>query len=280
MFKNESEILKEWITHYLNEGCSRFFLIDNGSTDAYGITLNSFSDHVELIVDATRHAQAELYNKHFLEKTRAFDWTLICDLDEFVYARDKHTTIRGYLHSVDADVTQVVIPWKLFGSNGYNDGEIEPPSVIDNFTKRANYDKESGFQGVSQIDGDMKFNLVKSLQRTAAVERFDVHRSSMASGRAIQSNGEEMVDGPFAPMNETTLMASQLHLNHYAIRSWDWFSRIKVTRGDGISSSAENARSREYYDAFDSVSSDVHDFELCRKLSTVQEEGEDRPSCS
>ena len=35
IFKNESHILKEFITHYIKQGVDHFFLIDNGSNDNY-----------------------------------------------------------------------------------------------------------------------------------------------------------------------------------------------------------------------------------------------------
>ena len=35
MFKNESHIMKEFITHYLKQGVDHFIMIDNGSNDNY-----------------------------------------------------------------------------------------------------------------------------------------------------------------------------------------------------------------------------------------------------
>ena len=33
VFKNEADVLDEWIQHYVLEGVSKLYLIDNGSTD-------------------------------------------------------------------------------------------------------------------------------------------------------------------------------------------------------------------------------------------------------
>ena len=52
IFKNESEILDEWITHYIREGCSKFFLIDNGSSDNYIEKLAKYKDIVETVIDS------------------------------------------------------------------------------------------------------------------------------------------------------------------------------------------------------------------------------------
>ena len=271
IFKNEAEILEEWLAHYLREGCARFFLIDNGSTDAYAPALRPFADRVELVVDATPHAQAALYNQHFLRKARAYPWTVVCDLDEFIYARDKYSTIAAYLQSLESDITQVAVPWKLFGSNGFNTAaRPEPPSVIESFTKRTNYDKETGFQGVQRVHGAFKLNLCKSIYRSSAIGTLDIHRAPVTRGRTIQSNGREVpAPGPFVPMNETTLIESQLHLNHYAIRSLDWFVRIKMTRGDVSNIQNDTIRTRDYFKAYDAVSNDIEDDELRNKPKNV-----------
>jgi hypothetical protein len=43
IFLNESEIMEEWINHYIKEGCKKFFLIDNGSTDNYKDILHNMA---------------------------------------------------------------------------------------------------------------------------------------------------------------------------------------------------------------------------------------------
>ena len=263
IFKNESEILQEWIEHYLREGCARVFMIDNGSTDAYQPIIERFSQHVEVVIDDTRHAQNMLYNKHFLHKVKDFEWTLVCDLDEFIYARKQHATIDAYLKSLSSDITQVFIPWKIFGSNHF---KMEPPSVVENFTKRINYDKTTGFQGIERVEGNLKYGLVKSIVRVSALEELGIHHSRTNGGLCIQSNGSIVTwDEPLAPFNEAVLAESALHLNHYAIRSLDWFTRIKMVRGSAALKCNENIRTRHYFTSFDTVSNDIEDDELMQK---------------
>ena len=64
----------------------------------------------------------------------------------------------------------------------------------------------------------------------------------------------------FYKINENILSNSFLHLNHYAIQSYEWFMRIKVTRGDATYNN--NVRNEKYYKEFDNASSDIDDFEL------------------
>ena len=47
-----------------------------------------------VVVDKTRHAQAALYNRYFLDLVRSrADFVMVIDLDEFVYARKLCDTV-------------------------------------------------------------------------------------------------------------------------------------------------------------------------------------------
>ena len=71
---------------------------------------------------------------------------------------------------------------------------------------------------------------------------------------------------PFIPCNEKILASQQLHLNHYAIRSLDWFKRVKMTRGSAASQGSANVKSRiSYFKEFDKCSNDIYDLELKKK---------------
>lgn len=268
IFKNESEIFSEWLQHYINEGCDKFFLIDNGSTDQYLDKIELYKDKIELIIDNKKHSQDELYNKYFKEKIKDYEWTLICDLDEFVYSRNNFKTIKDYLDNIyDDNISQISISWKMFGSNNFNTkNKKEPSSVIDSFTKRTNYNKDEGFHGVVKIIGDIKMNTCKCITRSSKILRLSVHNCSLKSGITVDSsNNNTNTSLPFIPCNETILDYQNLHLNHYCIRSLDWFLRVKATRGDVNSKNVENIRNINYFNSFDKVSNDIEDLELKNK---------------
>jgi glycosyltransferase involved in cell wall biosynthesis len=122
-------------------GVQHFYLIDNGSDDNYLPKIVKYINQgiITLNIDNKRHAQVELYNKYYLNKCKENSkWVMVVDLDEFVYSRNGYNTIREYLSSVK-NVSQIVIPWKMFGSNGHI---TQPDSVIKNFTKRDNIPNE------------------------------------------------------------------------------------------------------------------------------------------
>ena len=88
-----------------------------------------------------KNAQVELYNR-WLPEAKKFDWVIVVDLDEFIYARNGFKTIKDYLGTIDKDIYKIRIPWKLFGSSGL---KKQPNSVIQHFVHRRKF-PESGTQ--------------------------------------------------------------------------------------------------------------------------------------
>jgi hypothetical protein len=267
IFKNESYILEEYINHYIRQGVDKIFFIDNGSDDDYLIKLQPFIDnnYVELVIDNRRHVQTDCYNKYYLEKCKNYDWVILCDLDEFIYARRGFTTIKQYLTLLtllDHSISCVYIPWKMFSSNGLKE---QPTSVIKSFTKRTNYDKNEGFQCI-EIHNGLKYGLMKSIIRTKYLVRFDIHYHITSDNNNMTSNNVKRLEGEpvhFCIIDENILNHSYLHLNHYAIQSYDWFMKIKKTRGDVSNQDVEYIRDEKYFHDYDKSSNDIDDFELC-----------------
>ena len=241
-------------------------MIDNGSTDNYRDILKPYiiNNTVDLVIDPTKHKQTELYNKYYLNKCKKYDWVIVCDLDEFIYSRLGYKTIKDFLTTVHPQVSQVCIPWKMFGSNGYNTlDKLQPASVIDAFNKRINYDKQSGFQGVI-FENNNKYSLMKCIVRTNMLINLDIHSHKTINSFYATTNrrlDNLSSNKCFALIDENILLASALHLNHYAIQSLDWFMKIKSTRGDATTN--RNIRNEKYFNDFDI--NDIVDDELRHK---------------
>ena len=268
IFKNESHILKEWIEHYLNQGVDKIFLVDNGSTDNYYSILQPYisSSKVDLVKDNKKYAQLELYNKHFLSKCRAYDWVIVCDLDEFIYGRKYCSSIKDFLSKVHDSFSQVFIPWKMFGSNGYDTMEKEQPSsVISSFTKRINNNdnRYNRFRSFT-YNGPIKYIYSKTIVRTKNLLQLGIHHSETSNDRYITScalhNNHIHKNKHFVELSEEIIENSALHLNHYAIQSFNWFMKVKATRGDINSENNENVRNKEYFNEYNF--NDIDDSEL------------------
>jgi hypothetical protein len=63
--------------------------------------------------------------------------------------------------------------------------------------------------------------------------------------------------------DEEEIAVAPLRLNHYAIQSYDWFKRVKMTRGDSTSSDLDGFRGAEYFKRYDV--NEFSDTELAKK---------------
>lgn len=246
MFKNESHIMKEWIEHYIQEGVQKFFLIDNGSTDQYLHILTPYiKNHIaELVVDSTKYRQNGHYNYYYKEKCKEYEWVLVCDLDEFAYARNGFKTIPEYLNTVNEDTLQILLPWKLFGSSGHI---TQPKKVIPNFTLRQSY-KEPILKEI------------KTITRTCKITEINLHRCH------IDLNGTEKRmshNDIFVKVEENWLNEWPLHLNHYRIQSLEWFNNVKARRGAAHYKGGDESLNSFYFQAADK--NEIVDIELKNK---------------
>lgn len=253
IFKNESWILKEWIEHYLNQGVDHFFLIDNGSTDNYNTILQPYIDNkqVSLVKDPKRYSQKGHYNKYIFPIKNISEWFLVCDLDEFVYARKMFKTIPEYLKSLNETVGNVLIPWKNYGSSGH----IQHPKdgVVKNFTKRQHYLKETT-------------NNVKSIIRSKYLNFFSIHvQDCDADKLKIRSDNkilDNLIRTSLQNISEDILKNSFLHINHYQIQSVEFFQKIKMTRGDVSTAKKNNIRDMNMFIKIDKNTNEFVDTEL------------------
>ena len=273
IFKNEEEILEEWLLHYINEGCYHFFLIDNGSTDNYKVIINKYNKFITLVTDNTKYEQVLLYNIYFKDVIKQYIWILICDLDEFVYTRKKFKTISSYLNTIDNTINQIIIPWKCFGSNGFNTlDKKEPKSVIQTFTKRMIYDNNNNYNpGIIKINNH-NCTLYKCIIRSNKLKQLGIHNHNIIDKKVLYNNNiitditnQEINNNNYIKCSEEILNSSILHLNHYIIRSLDWFTRIKMTRGSADNIIYTNSRNLDYYHKIDDVANNIVDLELSLK---------------
>ena len=219
LFKNEGDILWEWSRHYLDQGATQIILINNNSSDDWRGALGELGQDRRIICleDPRLQAQERIYNDVRRSGLISGDWLLVCDLDEFVYARPPFASISAYLSQLTPEITSVAIPWKLFGSSGH----IRHPDgrTIDNFLQR----KQAG-----------EPVLIKTISRTAALQHLWPHHSRLSHGRCIRPDGSEALQETAGWMtsSEESLQREALQLNHYAVRSREFFERVKATRGD------------------------------------------------
>ena len=267
IFKNESHILKEWIDHYISQGIDKFLLVEHNSTDNYMEIVKPYVDSgiVELFFERRPHPHVESINENCLVKCKQYDWAIVCDLDEFIYARKGYPTIKSYLEDINElapTATQIFIPWKIFGSNGLDTiDKPQPASVIQSFTKRANYDKDAGECIAVNNHNNKKHMSCKTIVKTNALTRLLIHEHETTTKTHISTYNifTESTDS-LGEISEHILEESFLHLNHYVIQSKQWFMNVKATRG--AADLPYNVRDEHYFHRYDVLSNDIDDFEL------------------
>ena len=275
MFKNESLIIEEWIKYYLAEGVEHFYFIDNGSTDNYKEKISKYMDKITLIVDPFRvgpksesdlkifddktnsyvfkncriFTQPLLANNHFLEKIRKeTKWIIFIDPDEYIYIPNRES-IHDWLITIDENkklnnITDVFIPWKIFGSN---DLDKQPKSIINGFNKRM-----SSHKFIKRVlnHGHIRFH-GKSITRTNYLNflgihqcKFNVQQNTMLSNKSIVQNNN--VEHLKKFIQELDYSQQFIYCNHYMVMSKEYFNEYKGKRTGGCT---ELVRSKKYWEA-------------------------------
>jgi hypothetical protein len=155
IFKNESHILQEWLSHYLYHGVEHFYLLNDKSTDGYMKILQPYinKDIVTLyeLEDEGKYnrRQGTLYKQYFMElvKNKVMKFLMIVDLDEFVYS-PLCIDIKNILKKYE-DYALIEIDWSIFGSNGHIK---QPKYVVDSFTMKSDDHKIRGFKQICNTD--------------------------------------------------------------------------------------------------------------------------------
>lgn len=264
IFKNEAVAMREWLLHHIGQGVEHFYLINNGSTDDWQSQVDGLP--VTVYNDNEKHKQTQHYNDYFLDivKVEAL-WVAVIDLDEFLYARDPYTDIPSFLRTVPNQTSQVLVRWKMFGSNGHIK---QPPSIKSGFSLRKAYAYNAQVPDNSYISGgddlerlsklvsrdmDMADFHTKSIVRTVDLTKFGMYVHETANkGKLVL---------PYR-VSEDALASSPLHLNHYAIQSLNWYNDVKLTRGDASNVDADKIRNAEYFKKYDFK--EIEDLELSR----------------
>lgn len=245
IFKNESHIIREWIEHYLGEGVEHFWLIDNGSTDDYEEQIKPYMDKITLFKDSTKYSQSPLYNKYILPEIHKTEWVIGCDLDEFMWST--RGTIKDRLREIEDNVGLIQVPWEQYGSSGHIS---QPEKVVPSFLYRrgGSYTSEQ-----------------KCIGRGEAITELNVHFFELKEGYiTVNSLFKPHEKGFYTEVSEYILKNAKIRLAHYQIQSYDWYTRVKSTRGDVAFQTSENSRDDSYFKSRDT--NDVFDDNLFRKV--------------
>lgn len=244
MFKDEGHNIYEWIDHYINQGFDKIYLMNNNSTDDWSSKFGKYSnDERVYVIDwpvtgmfAQHKGYSMMYDAFFSRALRP-KYLMVCDLDEFIYARRGYKTIRHFCIDKldDISFSSIKIPWKMFGSNGLQSHPEN--SVRKSFTRRM------------RANGDI---FGKCLNKFDEIGGLDIHEAVKHKApvlRADLKENENTCYGYYTGLTESQLDDMYLACNHYVIQSKEWFGRVKMTRGDAINN--DHRRDWDYFRRYD-----------------------------
>ena len=211
--KNEEMIIDEFVQHNKDQGVNHMYIINNGSTDNMIVVLKPYIDSgfVTIYDLPEQHSQVKHYqNAYDSEVKKKCEWLAVIDVDEYVFGlEEKLSTVLKSSESVD----YIKLPWLMFGSHGQ---VKHPKSIRETFITRK--------KGTHTLQ--------KSLFRTKFVDKLEIHV------HPISDTSARIVD-----------MDNKIRLNHYPIMSWEYFSKVKMTRGDV--NTDKNVRDEKYFKSYD-----------------------------
>lgn len=217
--KNEGMVIDEFVRHYMWQGVDQIYLIDNGSTDDMKEKISPYVEKgiVQYFYKPESHQQEEHYNTIYNSTARKqCKWVIVCDVDEYIYNRNKGKNIQSFTSKLDYDKTSMVMMnWKLFGSSDFKE---QPAEIRKSFLHR-------------KKDLDMN---TKCIVNTSLVNKLRIHiHETEFPDKIILVNPKD------------------LSLNHYAIMSKEYFEKVKMTRGDASTAGFENVRDWNYFAKYD-----------------------------
>lgn len=212
IMKNEALNIEEWVEHYLWQGVDRIYLIDNGSTDDTVSRVQPWVDagQVEVIELTGKWMQAKHYwsaIEHFKVRENC-EWLIVADLDEFWFCKDG-TPIPQALDTLTyADV--IYAHWSLFGSSGHDN---HPHSLRECLTKR-----------VPGLDHDYHTKWIVRTKALTGPNAIHVHKIKEACS------------------SRTFMKDDVFQLNHYQTQSRQFWTTVKMQRGDADNAQTEHIR--------------------------------------
>lgn len=230
--RNEGPFIVEWVCWYRMLGFE-ILVVTNDCTDHSPALLNALAKAGWLTHDTHKPRDGQPPQKSAHRKimnvpvTAQADWTLICDVDEFLVLHD-HDTIADYMGPPPHDFMAIAFNWKCFGTG-------DRDSYADGFVHRQFRRCGMGHLAINRS--------IKSIIRNPQMfERFGAHfphgfrGDHAAPENAVRTASGQSLPQFRAPENHPIRMVAQdqidhesAQMNHYILRSHDSYTMKKGT---------------------------------------------------
>ena len=239
IFRDEGEILREWIEFHRIVGVEHFYLYNNFSTDNYKEILAPYiKEGLVTLTDWPYERQQMAAYKHCADNYRNDSkWIGFIDLDEFVVPNGQNQTIYDFLQEFENKAPFVVIYWRYFGSSGLIERD-RSKLVTETFT--------SCWYKYGDI-GKYFWNTI-----------FDYDASEKHQSGYMHSRWGRLKGISIPPMNEFgkyilfglhrgAKLDFPIQINHYVIKSFYEYCEKKAKRGGGVHAIQEGFHDIKYF---------------------------------
>ncbi|MEO1537328.1 MAG: glycosyltransferase family 2 protein [Pseudomonadota bacterium] len=224
--KNEGPNILEWVAHHRLCGFDRIQIYQNDSTDTTTQTLRILDRIGVIEFNNNRHNKGAHQMRAYRRAARseAFrdsTWCMTLDGDEFLNVKTGDRSVHALLATGARNATTMLVPWRVFGSNGKHalSGEL----VTEKFT-----------QAEPAANIRTSWTPFKSIFRTDAYRRPGIHlpRDPLHGDRLI-CNASGLTEKEFDRKNWRAMdpcARKFAQVNHYMVRDLPSFL-LKHARG-------------------------------------------------
>jgi len=224
--RNEAPFILEWIAYHQHIGVTDFLIYSNDCDDGTDAMLDRLDARGIITHERNHSGGKKSVQWRALKKagrhplTKAADWILVSDVDEFLCIHAGDGTIGALLAEKPA-ADGFLISWRMFGNNGVVGFEDAP--VLTQFTQA----------GPDALLWPWRAVQFKALFRNGPdIERLGVHRPRTEDSARVWLDGNgnvpSKVPGTIIPVTGPRYELAQM--NHYALGAMESFL-VKVQRG-------------------------------------------------
>jgi hypothetical protein len=172
------------------------------------------------------------------------------DQDEYVFST--RTTLKHMLNSVGEDVTDIFMPWRIYGSSGL---VKQPDSIRQSFVHMEPFDK-SRHRAISH--GNIRGH-GKSITRVSSLTMLNIHQCARLRYATLTPDGvvvhskDELKEWfkTFTPNSKTDIVSC----NHYMTMSREYCEKCKCTRPSGACNNNVAINFDKYWNRLDHTTS-------------------------
>lgn len=239
IFRDEGEILREWIEYHKIVGVEHFYLYNNFSADNYKEILEPYiNEGLVTLTDWPYERQQMAAYKHCADNYGdESNWIGFIDLDEFVVPNGQNQTVYDFLKDFENKASFVIIYWQYFGSSGIVQRD-KSSLVTESFTscwyKYGNIGKYFWNTRFS-YDADEKYQTGYMHYRWGSTRGISLP--------PMNEFGKYCLFG----LHKGAKTDFPIQINHYVIKSFNEYREKKAKRGGGVHAIQEGFHDAKYF---------------------------------